>query len=161
MVFLENLKSELEALRPIISELHDVYDIERSQERIAELHEKAAEPNFWDDMEKSQKVLQETRNLEGKLEKYSKFKSSFEDIEVLIEMAADEGGEDMIDEIQSELKTLKVLTPHSLTLCSQASMITTTLSSTFMQEQAELRRRIGAKCFSGCIINGVKATASK
>ena len=39
MVFLENLKSELEALRPIISELHDVYDIERSQERIAELHE--------------------------------------------------------------------------------------------------------------------------
>ena len=51
MVFLENLKSELEALRPIISELHDVYDIERSQERIAELHEKAAEPNFWDDME--------------------------------------------------------------------------------------------------------------
>ena len=107
MVFLENLKSELEALRPIISELHDVYDIERSQERIAELHEKAAEPNFWDDMEKSQKVLQETRNLEGKLEKYSKFKSSFEDIEVLIEMAADEGGEDMIDEIQSELKTLK------------------------------------------------------
>jgi peptide chain release factor 2 len=78
MVFLENLKSELEALRPIISELHDVYDIERSQERIAELHEKAAEPNFWDDMEKSQKVLQETRNLEGKLEKYNKFKSSFE-----------------------------------------------------------------------------------
>lgn len=76
MVFLENLKSELEALRPIISELHDVYDIERSQERIAELHEKAAEPNFWDDMEKSQKVLQETRNLEGKLEKYNKFKSS-------------------------------------------------------------------------------------
>ena len=107
MVFLENLKSELEALRPVISELHDVYDIERSQERIAELHEKAAEPNFWDDMEKSQKVLQETRNLEGKLEKYNKFKTSFEDIEVLIEMAADEGDEDMIDEIQSELKTLK------------------------------------------------------
>ena len=160
MVFLENLKSELEALRPIISELHDVYDIERSQERIAELHEKAAEPNFWDDMEKSQKVLQETRNLEGKLEKYNKFKSSFEDIEVLIEMAADEGDEDMIDEIQSELKK-RVLTPHSLTLCSQASMITTTLSSTFMQEQAELRRRIGAKCFSGCITNGVKVTASK
>lgn len=77
-------------------------------------------------------------------------------------MAADEGDEDMIDEIQSELKTLKrVLTPHSLTLCSQASMITTTLSSTFMQEQAELRRRIGAKCFSGCITNGVKVTASK
>ena len=157
MVFLENLKSELEALRPIISELHDVYDIERSQERIAELHEKAAEPNFWDDMEKSQKVLQETRNLEGKLEKYNKFKSSFEDIEVLIEMAADEGDEDMIDEIQSELKTLK----EGLDAAQLDTLLTTTLSSTFMQEQAELRRRIGAKCFSGCITNGVKVTASK
>ena len=45
MVFLENLKSELEALRHIISELHDVYDIERSQERIAELKKKTAK-NF-------------------------------------------------------------------------------------------------------------------
>ena len=60
MVFLENLKSELEGCRPVIDELKDVYDIEHSKERLEELREKAAEPGFWDDLENSQKVLKET-----------------------------------------------------------------------------------------------------
>ncbi|MBR1423437.1 MAG: peptide chain release factor 2 [Ruminococcus sp.] len=107
MIFLENLKSELEACKPVIKELHDVYDVENSKERIEELHEKASEPNFWDDMEKSQKVLQETRQLESRLEKYERFRQSAEDIEVLIEMAADENDESMIDEIREELDKLK------------------------------------------------------
>ena len=41
VVFLENLRSELEACRPMIKELHDVYDIENAAEKIEELHEKA------------------------------------------------------------------------------------------------------------------------
>ena len=90
MVFLENLKSQLESLKPIIQDLHDAYDIERSKERIEELHEKAAEPGFWDDIDNSQKVLQETRNLEGKVERYKDFTTSYEDIEVMLEMAAEE-----------------------------------------------------------------------
>ena len=107
MIFLENLKSELEECRPVIKELHDVYDVENAKERIEELHEKAAEPGFWDDMETSQKVLQETRMLESRIEKYEKFSSSADDIEVLIEMAADENDEGMIDEIKEELAKLK------------------------------------------------------
>ena len=107
MVFLENLKSQLEALKPTIKELHDVYDIENTRERIDELHEKAAEPGFWDDIENSQKVLQETRSLESKLEKYKDFSTSYEDIEVMLEMAAEEDDESMIDEIKQEVEALK------------------------------------------------------
>ena len=107
MVFLENLKSQLEEMKPTIKELHDVYDIERSRERIEELHEKAAEPGFWDDIDNSQKVLQETRNLEGKLEKYKDFTTSYDDIEVMLEMAAEEDDESMIEEIKLEVETLK------------------------------------------------------
>ena len=68
MVFLENLRTELESYRPKIKELYEVFDIENSRERILELQEKAAEPGFWDDLEKSQRVLQETRNLESNIE---------------------------------------------------------------------------------------------
>ena len=107
MVFLENLKSQLETLKPIIKDLHDAYDIERSKERIEELHEKAAEPGFWDDIDNSQKVLQETRNLEGKVERYKDFTTSYEDIEVMLEMAAEEEDESMIEEIKDEVETLK------------------------------------------------------
>ncbi len=107
MVFLENLRSELESFRPRIKELHDVFDIENSRERILELQEKAAEPGFWDDPEKSQPVLKETRTLEGHIEKYEKITSSFEDIEVMLEMAAEEeDGEELTEEIQQEITTL-------------------------------------------------------
>ena len=106
MVFLENLRTELESYRPKIKELYEVFDIENSRERILELQEKAAEPGFWDDLEKSQRVLQETRNLESNIEKYSKIKSSFEDIEVMLDMAAEENDESMTEEIQSEIEAL-------------------------------------------------------
>ncbi len=107
MVFLENLKSELESFRPKIQELHDVYDIENSKERILELRERAAEPGFWDDVEKSQPVLKETRTLEGHIEKYEKMTQTFDDIEVMIEMAAEEEeAEEIIAEIQTEIEAL-------------------------------------------------------
>ncbi len=107
MVFLENLKSELESFRPKIKELHDVFDIENSKERILELQERAAEPGFWDDPEKSQPVLKETRTLEGHIEKYEKITSSFDDIEVMIEMAAEEEDpEELVEEIQAEIEAL-------------------------------------------------------
>lgn len=106
MVFLENLKSQLEGYIPKIKELYEVFDIENSKERILELQEKAAEPGFWDDLENSQKVLQETRTLEGNIEKYNKLQSSADDIEVMIEMADEEQDDSMIEEIESELSSL-------------------------------------------------------
>ena len=110
MIFLENLKSELEECKPVIAELRDVYDVENTAERIEELQQKAAEPGFWDDVEKSQKVLQETKNLESRLEKYKKFSQSAEDIEVMIEMAAEESEDEkqaLTEEIAEELEKLK------------------------------------------------------
>ncbi len=107
MVFLENLKSQLESFRPKIKELHDVFNIENSKERILELQEKAAEPGFWDDHEKSQPVLKETRTLEGHIEKYEKITSAFDDIEVMIEMAAEEeDSEEIVAEIEQEIEAL-------------------------------------------------------
>lgn len=94
----------------MIRELHDVYDIENAAEKIEELHEKAAEPGFWDDPEKSQVVLQQTRNLEGKVERYNKFNGAADDIEVMIEMAAEEDEDtqaELVEEIKAELDKLK------------------------------------------------------
>ena len=106
MIFLENLRSKLESYKPKINELAEVFDIENSKERVEELHNKAAEPGFWDDLETSQKVLQETRTLEARLEKHAKLTQSAEDIEVMLDMAAEEDDESMISEIEQELNDL-------------------------------------------------------
>ena len=121
MVFLENLKSQLESFRPKIKELHDVFDIENSKERILELQEKAAEPGFWDDHEKSQPVLKETRTLEGHIEKYEKITSAFDDIEVMIEMAAEE--EDS-EEIVADDTLVRLISMPNVIVTSHQAFLT-------------------------------------
>ena len=58
MLLIDELSQKLSEYRPKLKELHSVLNIEASKEEIEQLHNKAAEPGFWDDLEKSQKVLQ-------------------------------------------------------------------------------------------------------
>ena len=74
---------------------------------IEELEQKAAEPGFWEDMEKSQKVLQRTKALKTKVERYSKLVSDWEDLKVLNELALEENDESVISEIGQGMAVLK------------------------------------------------------
>lgn len=74
MILLDELKTELTGYRKEMKELYDVLDIERAKERVEELHNKSSEPNFWDDPDNSQKVMQELKGYESKIENYKKLK---------------------------------------------------------------------------------------
>ena len=71
------------------------------------MEQKAAEPGFWEDMEKSQKVLQRTKALKTKVERYSKLVSDWEDLKVLNELALEENDESVISEIGQGMAVLK------------------------------------------------------
>lgn len=66
---------------------------------IKDLEEKSSEAGFWEDMENSQKVLQKTKQLKDKVQKYEDLKSSWEDTLVLIDLANEENDEGMLGEI--------------------------------------------------------------
>ena len=70
-------------------------------EEIKKLEEKSAEPGFWDDMENSQKILQKTKQLKDKVERYEKLKTSWEDAIVLIDLANEENDETMLPDIKN------------------------------------------------------------
>ena len=53
------------------------FDIAGTVSEIAKLEEESAAPGFWDDMEKSQKVLQRTKQLKDKVERFEKLKKEF------------------------------------------------------------------------------------
>lgn len=76
------------------------FDIAGTVSEIAKLEEESAAPGFWDDMEKSQKVLQRTKQLKDKVERFEKLKTAWEDALVLIDLADEENDESMLDEIQ-------------------------------------------------------------
>ena len=84
---------------------------------IEQLENKAAEPGFWDDMEKSQVVLQRTSGLKSKLEGYNCLVSKYEDALALIELANEDEDLSLLEEaenevlgIQNELETQRLAT---------------------------------------------------
>lgn len=57
-------------------------------------------PCFWDDVDESQKVMKELKGLKSTIEDFESIKTSYEDIETLIEMAEEEADEELLPEIQ-------------------------------------------------------------
>ena len=83
------------------------FDIARLKGEIEELEQKAAEPGFWDDLENSQKVLQRTKGLKTKIERYEWLVSELDDIKTLNELGMEENEADVIPEIRDGLDKLK------------------------------------------------------
>lgn len=65
-----------------------------------ELELKAGEPDFWNDIENSQKVLQRTKSLRSRIDNYNKLVGDCEDAITLAELGLDEGDETVLEEIR-------------------------------------------------------------
>ena len=100
LIEFEEYKQKLTALEPAIRDLGQAYDLEHTAEEIEELENRASEPGFWDDMEKSQKILQRTKALKDKLEGYQNLCTQQEDLLTLCELAIEAEDESMLDELR-------------------------------------------------------------
>lgn len=90
MLQYEELRLSLQGLEPELKELADALGLDGMRKEIAELDQKATAPDFWDNMEKSQKILQRSSSLKNKIESYERLKSAYEDLMALIELADEE-----------------------------------------------------------------------
>lgn len=107
MLQFEELKLSLQGLEPELKDLAEALGLDTLRKEILELDQKATAPDFWDDMEKSQKILQRSSSLKNKIEKYEKLKSSFDDLMALIELADEEGDLSLLPQAQEELEGFK------------------------------------------------------
>ena len=76
-----------------------------------------SQPDFWNDNEKAQKVLQENKSLKETLDEFNHLESSLEEIDVFIELAIEEGEislekevEKMIENLEKSIDELKIKT---------------------------------------------------
>ncbi len=76
-------------------------------DEIAELEQKASEPEFWNDLENSQKVLQRLKNLKARVDGYRGLVADLEDIKTLNQLGIEEEDESIISEVSSGIQTLK------------------------------------------------------
>lgn len=74
---------------------------------IEELEQKASEPDFWNDVENSQKVLQRIKVLKDKIERYNKLIREWEDVKTLCELGMEEEDDSVFSEAEESFKKLK------------------------------------------------------
>jgi len=72
-----------------------------------ELEHKASEQDFWDDPENSQKILQKTKSIKDKLDRYRSIVSEWNDLQTLCELGIEENDAGVIIEVGDALKKLK------------------------------------------------------
>ena len=118
MIILDNYRVKLMEIEGRIKELSNAMRIEAIKAKLAEFETITVDPDFWNDMERSQKILVEQKRQKDVLENYTKVVSLHEDTTTLVELAMEECDEDTENEIVTmteELeKTIERLTMETL-----------------------------------------------
>ncbi len=111
MVVLDNMKIEIQNLKPTLDEVTASLDLETKKKRIEELNREMEEPTFWDDADKANKKTKELKNMQDLIEKIENLNVQYGDIIDMIDMCNDEGTEDddMAAEIRADLDEFKVV----------------------------------------------------
>ncbi len=73
---------------------------------IANFEEKMSAPDFWDDSDKAQALISEMNAVKGSVDEYSKLQQEYDDATMMIELADEEGDEDIAAEVGETVKSL-------------------------------------------------------
>ena len=96
----DSYKQKLNDCRPALDGLADSLNLEGLRNELERLHAMQEAPGFWDDPDKSQKIVKQVKVAEYKVERYEKMLSSWDDLMTICEMAAEEDDDSMLDELK-------------------------------------------------------------
>ena len=103
----DSYKQKLNDCRPALDGLADSLNLEGLKNELERLHAMQEAPGFWDDPEKSQKIVKQVKVAEYKVERYEKMLSSWDDLMTICEMAAEEDDDSMLDELKEGFAQLE------------------------------------------------------
>ena len=100
-------KQKLNDCRPALDGLADSLNLEGMRNELERLHAMQEAPGFWDDPEKSQKIVVKTRQTESRIEHYEKMLSNWDDLMTICEMAIEENDDSMLEELKEGYTALE------------------------------------------------------
>lgn len=107
MIVYEELKQRLTAFEKPIENLKEALNIDNVIKDIASLEEESARPDFWDDMEKSQKTMQKIGALKAKVASWQGLRNDYDDAVVMIELADEEEDESLLDDCTASVDDIE------------------------------------------------------
>lgn len=93
----------IKALGATLTSVEKVLDLDKMRAEIGALQQEVAAPNLWDDQANAQRVTGRLSVLQSELERLTSLRQRIEDMEVLAELAQEEGDADSLAEADSEL----------------------------------------------------------
>ncbi|HJA71911.1 MAG TPA: peptide chain release factor 2 [Candidatus Lachnoclostridium stercoravium] len=142
MVELDQYKYTLSTFKKPLVEVRDSLDLDNKLKRIDELDKSMEEPDFWNDAERSTRIVKEAKNLKDTVEGYHKLEEAYEEIELMIEMGNEENDPSVIPEVEQMLK--------EFTEKLESMRISTLLSGEYDNCNAILRLNAGAGGTESC-----------
>lgn len=136
MVEFEELRLRLLDSEKPIENLKEALAIDSLKAEVEVLEKESAAPDFWDDMENSQKVMQKIGSLKAKVTGYESLRSDYEDALVMIELADEEGDLSLLDDCTASVKDIET--------CVEDMTLSTLLSGEFDGKNALLTFHAGA-----------------
>nr|WP_100400230.1 peptide chain release factor 2 [Bacillus sp. FJAT-44742] len=101
-----DIKNELSTMAKRLADFRGSLDLAEKEERIAELEEKMTEPGFWDDPDKSKKVIDESNVLKETANGFKSLADKYENLEVTYELVKEEEDEGLYEELEEGVKEL-------------------------------------------------------
>lgn len=80
------------------------FDVAGAKSKVKELEKLSEDPNFWTNMEQSQKILQQLKTLNTKIKDYEDLSNKYEDLIELINLGNEEEDSSIIAEVKQEAK---------------------------------------------------------
>ena len=99
MIILDEYKLKIEDYKKQAKDLASAMKTDELEARLSQIETLVAAPDFWNDMERSQKLLVEQKTIKDKLNRYKYLVGLIDDAETLAEMAQDEGVEEYENEM--------------------------------------------------------------
>ena len=103
----EEYKVKLNNIQPTVDLVGKALNLDAAAQEIEELEMASARPEFWNDVENSQKVQKRLAQLKGKVEKFQKLQSSWEDMVTLCEIAVEENDDSLLPELEEQYEAFE------------------------------------------------------
>lgn len=104
MITIEELKGDIANCIKRLPPLEESLRLGQDAEEIKRLTEESANPDFWDDPKRAQVVQKRIAYLSKKAEQYHQLGKDLEDLEVLVELAEEEGDLEALEEAERGLE---------------------------------------------------------
>ncbi len=102
----DSYKQKLNDMKPALDALADSLNLEGLRNELERYQAMQEAPGFWDDPEKSQKIVMKSKQAENKIQRYAKMVSTWEDLITICEMAAEEDDDSMLPELKEGFEVL-------------------------------------------------------